>query len=285
MILQEAFYLGTGAQARFCVWRAPRDGALRGTIVHVPPFAEEMNKCRRATAEAARAFAANGFGVLQIDPLGCGDSAGEFGDATWSAWLDDVARATEWATSRASVPLWLWAIRGGALLACDAIARHPGRASVLLWQPVIAGSLHLTQFLRLKLAASMLAENAARAGTRALRDRLAARESIEVAGYDLHPDLAMPLDGARLDCDPAHVARIVWLEIAAADDDALSPASVTCIDRLRSRGIAVNDQAVHGPAIWQTVEIEECPALTDASLRALAQEQHVARDDAVLLRM
>jgi hypothetical protein len=36
----------------------------RGSVIYVPPFAEEMNRSRRMAALQARAFAAMGFGVL-----------------------------------------------------------------------------------------------------------------------------------------------------------------------------------------------------------------------------
>jgi len=48
-----------------------------------------MNKSRRMAALQARVFAAMGFGVLQIDLFGCGDSranlkmlAGKYGNKT-----------------------------------------------------------------------------------------------------------------------------------------------------------------------------------------------------------
>ncbi len=52
-----------------------------------------MNKSRRMAALQARAFAAMGFGVLQIDLFGCGDSSGDFSDARWDIWKQDLAIA------------------------------------------------------------------------------------------------------------------------------------------------------------------------------------------------
>jgi len=43
-----------------------------------------MNKSRRMVALQARALAGRGFAVLQMDALGCGDSAGDMQDATWA---------------------------------------------------------------------------------------------------------------------------------------------------------------------------------------------------------
>jgi exosortase A-associated hydrolase 2 len=78
---------------RFCIHHPPALATPLGLVVHVHPFAEEMNKSRRMAAQQARALAAAGFAVLQIDLLGCGDSAGDSSDATWAAWLADVVWA------------------------------------------------------------------------------------------------------------------------------------------------------------------------------------------------
>ena len=49
-----------------------------------------------------------GFGVLQIDLFGCGDSSGDFSDARWDIWKQDIAAAREWLEERISAPVSLW---------------------------------------------------------------------------------------------------------------------------------------------------------------------------------
>ena len=114
----EAFFLPADIGQRFCLFhpanRAPGSFAL-GQVVYVHPFTEEMNKSRRMAAMQARALAQAGFEVLQIDLLGCGDSSGGFGDATWAAWVADVTSACLWLRARPDAvsadqprpPLWL----------------------------------------------------------------------------------------------------------------------------------------------------------------------------------
>jgi len=82
-----------------------------------------MNKARRMTALAGRRFAEQGFGVLQIDPLGCGDSSGDFGDATPTIWTANFIRAAEWIQERGGSNVWLWGLRAGALLVPPLLAR------------------------------------------------------------------------------------------------------------------------------------------------------------------
>ena len=100
----------------------------------------------------ARAFAAMGFGVLQIDLFGCGDSSGEFRDARWDIWKHDLSVAKRWIENRTSSPTSLWGLRLGALLALD-FAKSSGDSfdQIILWQPVINGESFLNQFLRLQI--------------------------------------------------------------------------------------------------------------------------------------
>ena len=258
---------------RFALHHAPRDGSPLGLVVYVHPFAEEMNKSRRMAALQSRALAAAGFAVLQMDLLGCGDSGGDFGDATWQAWIDDVGFACRWLRQRhtpqagaGEPPLWLWGLRVGCLLATDAATRLDAGCNLLLWQPTVTGNGALQQFLRLKLAGEMLGGQA-KGAMAALRQRLAGGEAAEIAGYLLHPALAAGLEQATL--RPPVQGQVHWLEVATSRPPTLTPASVRAIEHWRQAGCAVHAQAVTGPAFWQTAEIEEAPELLTQTLAAM----------------
>lgn len=273
----EAFFLDVSSDqrppGRFCLYHPPPDGrALAGLVVHVHPFAEEMNKSRRMAAIQSRALAAAGWGTLQIDLLGCGDSQGDFGDATWSHWVADVVDASRWllerhAQARLLPPLWLWGHRAGALIAVEAANRLDRDANLLFWHPVVSGRATLQQFLRLKTVGE-LASGAVPGAQQALRRQLAAGDAVEVAGYSLAAGLARGLEQAQL-TPPARSSRVVWLEMSQRPEPALSPASLAAIDTWRIAGHQVHAQAVPGPAFWQTIEIEDAPALVAATLAAV----------------
>ncbi|NUZ05183.1 hydrolase 2, exosortase A system-associated [Piscinibacter koreensis] len=271
----DAFFLASPGRAggrRFCLLNAPADP--RGTIVYVHPFAEEMNKSRRMAALQARAFAAAGHAVLQVDLFGCGDSSGDFGDAAWDDWIDDVQLASDWLVARfGSTPL-LWGLRAGCLVALAAAERAGEPRTALFWQPAASGKTVLQQFLRLRTAAERLAGTSG-GGVEDLRDRLAAGETIDVAGYRIAPELAAGLEAARLEPSSA-VDRLAWLEIASGDHPALTPAGARAVDNWRAAGVEVDADAVSGPAFWQTTEIEVAPALIDASVRALGSARLAA---------
>ena len=105
-------------------------------MIYLHPFAEEMNKSRRMAALQSRALAAAGYDVLQIDLLGCGDSSGDFSDATWQGWKDDVVLAYNWLRTQSNAPLTLWGLRAGCLLAANAAGDLPESRNFIFWQPI-----------------------------------------------------------------------------------------------------------------------------------------------------
>ena len=262
----DPFFLPAGDGQRLCIHHLPT-GAVRGAVLYVHPWAEEMNKSRRMAAMQSRTLAASGFGVLQIDLHGCGDSSGDFADATWAGWLNDVLLGAHWLQQRYSAPLWLWGLRSGALLATQAAARLDTPCNLLLWQPVASGKPLLQQFLRLKAAAEMQ-QGDAKATLERARTDLAAGRCVDVAGYSLPPALAQGLETATLDL-PVNAGRVVWLETSTRAPPALLPVSQTRVDAWRAAGRNVEADAVPGPAFWQTQEIEDAPALLAATTAAL----------------
>ena len=269
--MSSGFFLPARSGQRFCVYHPGSQDAP--AIVYAHPFCEEMNKSRRMAALQSRRFAAAGCAVLQIDLFGCGDSSGEFLDARWETWKDDLRTAIAWLKSRARGPLGLWGLRLGATLAAD-VARDPGLGveQLILWQPVVSGELLITQFLRLRLAAEMLADGAAQSGVRGLRESLRAGVAQEIGGYDLHPELAAEIDAVRLaELAPA-VGRVHCLEVAAADPKP-TPAVQRAMEAWRAKGLSVRAAAVAGEPFWSTLEITECEALLDATTASVSSVQ------------
>lgn len=252
------------------------DGAPRGVVVGVAAFAEEMNKGRRTSALGARAMAREGFLVVQVDLAGCGDSSGDLVSASWDAWVDDVLDTAQWARSLvpAEAPLVLWGTRTGCLVASQAHSRLQQPADLLFWQPQPNGKLVLHQFLRLKMA-GQLQQGATKGVTDALLAELAAGRPVEVAGYELGAAVANGLAKATLVAPRAgSPTRVRWLEVSAQTPPELLPASQNLVERWRGSGIDVRAAAVDGPLFWQSLDIEEAPALVERTakeLRALCE--------------
>jgi len=266
----EPFFLDSPRGPLFCLYLAPADQAANKGVLYLHPFAEEMHKSRRMAALQARALAHAGYAVLQVDLTGCGDSAGDFSDATWDAWRDDARLAHAWLTVKVAGPIILWGLRSGASLAVDIAPAFNNISRLLLWQPMVNGDQFLNQFLRIKLASEMLSDGQAQTGTKDLRSQLAANESIEVGGYMLSPGMARDL--AELKLGESHPAcPVVWIEIGANPNENVAPAGQHIIAAWRNAGTRVHSQTVAGEPFWVTQEIAECPALVEATMQAATQ--------------
>jgi uncharacterized protein len=262
---------------RFCLFYPPLGPVTLGAVVYVHPFADEMNKSRRMAALQARALCEAGYAVLQIDLLGCGDSSGDFGDASWQDWVADVVEASRWLQARTDAPLWLWGLRCGCLVAVEAARELAHPCHFLFWQAPGNGRGLLQQFLRVKAAANLMeGEGRSKGVMDSLRQQLAAGSAVDVAGYSLSPGLAAGLDAATLQ-PPTQCggARIEWLELSAGAS--ASPASERALALWRDARFAVATRIVSGPAFWKTSEIEEVPALVEASVAALAAPARAER--------
>ncbi|SOD40063.1 hydrolase 2, exosortase A system-associated [Nitrosovibrio sp. Nv4] len=270
----EPFFLKAEPGQRFCLFHKPYlDQECRGVIIYVHPFCDEMNKSRRMAAMQARAFAAIGFSVLQIDLFGCGDSSGQFCDARWDIWKQDLACARNWLENHVTAPVSLWGLRLGALLALD-FARDQADPidRLILWQPVINGESFLNQFLRLQIANEMLAGASAekKAGTNMMRQRLAKGEVLEIAGYELAPDLAAAIDRLKAAELAVENSAIHWFEIVAEPGRSMMPAGIQVIGEWKRNGIDPHVYLVACPSFWATQEIAECPELVSATADVFA---------------
>jgi exosortase A-associated hydrolase 2 len=265
MRLQAAFAEGSRGPV-FHVLHEPATAPCRGAVLYVHPFAEEMNKSRRMAALQARSLAARGYAVLMPDLYGCGDSGGDFADARWETWVEDLRRARDDLLAQYGGPLVLWGLRAGCLLLNELSSDNAGLpAATVLWQPVVNGELHLTQFLRLRMAAGMM--GGAKETVAQLRGRLNAGETLEVAGYELAPPLAARLAEATL--RPPAAGRLCWLEVVPEENTGLLPASQRVIEAWRGGGVQLQTLAVPGEPFWTTQEIREAPALLQATLQVL----------------
>lgn len=277
----EAFFLTVENGQRFCLLHPAYPGPTRGLVVYIHPFAEEMNKSRRMAALQSRALAHAGFAVLQLDLLGCGDSSGDFGDATWQAWVNDVVVACDWLRAHGCAlrpgqeppPLWLWGLRAGCLLATQAAAQLEQTCDFLFWQPPVDGQRLVQQLLRMKVAAHLAAGHATTA-LQDLRQRWAQGEPVEIGGYLLAPELAHGLAQATLAPLVAQRAsrQVVWLELSARPDALLGAASRQALLQWQQAGYQVHGQIAHGPTFWSSAETVDAPALIAATTAALTSQ-------------
>lgn len=241
----EPFFFDADPGTRFSLYHAPAPHLpVRGAILYVHPFAEELNHSRRMATMQARRFAELGFAVLQIDLFGCGDSCGDFNAARWDWWKRDLGTARAWLADRCAGPLYLWGLRLGGLLALDYAASAPVDG-LILWQPYLNGRSCINHFLRQRPGNPAL-----------LRAELLARGALEVGGYELTSVLAQAIDA----CDASALT--------------LSACTVHCFahpsrQRWNGSGATLQMHSVVGLPFW-TGQVPDCPALLDATSAVFA---------------
>ena len=246
-------------------------GPARRRVLVLPPFAEELNKCRRLLAVTVRHLATVGCDVLWPDLYGTGDRAGDFVDADWSMWRAELEALNAWhAAQLPTTPTCCLAVRSGALLLGALAARGSyAPTQAVLWQPLFDGARLLQQFLRLRVMAERIGGGNE---TAAELEQLLARDGhLEVAGYGLNAKLYAELGAAGLRAaDLIGVAALSVLEFKAAGGADVTLPARQFRDALLAQGCAATAQCVAAEQFWATQEISAPQAMIDATLAALS---------------
>jgi exosortase A-associated hydrolase 2 len=253
----------------FVLRRGPEQGDR--CIILIPPFAEEMNKTRRMLSLLSLRLAEDGIITVLPDLYGTGDSGGDFVDADWSLWQDDLARTATWCRQSIGPVTGLLAIRLGCALACQeqVLSAMPDLSHSVFWQPVLDGSRYLNQFLRLRVAAALA--NDSKESIAGLRRELAERGEIEIAGYRLSRRLAEDIDGLpAVAALPAPLGTVDWFEILRQQGQAIPASSARVIESTNEDGQRVRDHAIAGDPFWATTEIATCSELVEQTSRVFA---------------
>jgi exosortase A-associated hydrolase 2 len=260
------FFLPGPTGRLFAIYHSLRPAADNAiNLVHVPPFAEEMNRSRRMATLQARKLARRGVGVLLLDLFGTGDSEGEFRDATWEAWIGDIEAAVSWLSDQGSKRNGLWGVRLGGLLAMAATCRSEAIEHVTLWNPVTSGRIMLKQFLRIHLAANMEGSKKGQ-DAKMPRARILSGETFEVAGYAITPALATSLELADLtDFSPSPSVTVDWFELVASEELAPPPSARSTVQDWQQRGLRISFRTLVGEPFWSLQEINVAPGLIEAT--------------------
>jgi hypothetical protein len=112
-------------------------------------------------------------------------------------------------------------------------------------------------------------KNAA-SNTSALRAALLGGQALEVAGYELAPELATAIDRADAAKLAPFASRVHWFEVVTGADRPPAPAVVRLLDAWLQQGVDANLRQVVGQQFWATQEISESLELIDATSAALA---------------
>lgn len=254
-------FMGEEGQKFFTLRFSPAESP-KAQIVFLPPFGEEMNRCRSLVATQARSFARAGFSCTLIDFYGTGDSQGQLCDASLAVWKDNVQQAVDALQRESTAPLILWGMRLGGLLALEyAGAASPRPSDIILWQPVNSAPVYVTQVLRQRVA-SLMVRDLPPETTKDIRQRLLDGENVEVAGYTLGGALVRDIEAIDVSqMSSLCTGTIYWLEHVSEAGKEIGVASRKAVDQLIQRGNSVEVRTFCDPPIWQIHERDFAPQL------------------------
>jgi len=130
----------------------------------------------------------------------------------------------------------------------------------------------MTQFLRLRVAASMMSSNS-KETVESLKARLEAGESLQIAGYQLVPDLWRSFQPADLkSLLHSGLGQLEIMEVGRSKDGALSVAGQRLVEVAQVADIPVSGSRVPGEPFWTATEIVTNPQLTELTVACLSSE-------------
>ena len=247
-------------------------GAPKGAYAFCYPFGEERKSAHRAFVLAARAFAAAGFGVLRFDYRGCGDSGGEFHEATVNGWLEDVQAAAAALRSRlGGGETGLLGLRFGATLAACAAETLPGVSRLILWEPVLDGRPYFAADLRKKLIKEMMTRGKSAGRRNQILDELEhGQGDIDLDGYKVTGALYAGVAGLNL----AHRVggfRGRCLLCQVSHTDKIGAHVATLMECYTKCGAKPAMASVVEEPFWTKVDFAGCPKLIEATMRWLEE--------------
>ena len=244
----------------------------RGDLIYVPPFAEEMNRSRSIVSRYVADLQTLGYGVLVLDLFGVGDSAGDFADAHWEAWRDDIMAATDWLRRQNRSEIGLWGLRLGGLLAADVASANRDQFNLLLlWAPVVDGQHYLDQFLRMAVSPQKSGPSKSAVTVSGMRLKLSRTKPIEVSGYILSRVMAHAIDRTDL----SRLGRtlntpVIWID-PSLEDAPINHDSANVLDAWENFGIEIRHSQCTFPAFWSVENAPLPDALFSQASKILAE--------------
>jgi len=197
-----------------CLHPSDVSGANATGVVLCPPLGFEYHRSHRAFRTLGKRLAKKGYPVLRFDYTGCGDSSGDDDDIRLPRLIEDVALALSELRARSKVGrVVLVGRRLGGSVAALAAARSGDVDGVVLWDPVVRGSLFLDEM-----------EGVHREWVTNYRGRVSVRQqepeelerasgdALEAVGFRFHPEFVAQvadLDLLRLTSRPGRSVLIV----------------------------------------------------------------------------
>jgi exosortase A-associated hydrolase 2 len=242
------------------------DGAAAGMgLVFCHAFGEERKSSALVMARLARAVAAAGFPALRFDYYGCGDSEGEFIDATVESRREDIAAASASLKERAGVGrIALLGLRLGATFATLAAESLPDCAGLVLVEPITNAQAYLGGEMRRKLLRQMLTDGRAGASRAEMMAELERDDAVlDMDGFAIRGSTYRALTALGIRAGevsfggPVLICQVHFKEDARPDIEAACAA-------YRAAGAEVQLERLVLPPFWSRIEVGLAPELEAA---------------------
>lgn len=241
--VKTVFFFGDGADARLMSSQGPWSKIKKNAgnaIIILPPFAEEMNRCRRLMKLTQDSLAAKGLCSLSVDYYGTGDSAGDFKSARLSMWESDVLNACALAKHAGAATVSLLGFRFGALMAAAVAHKISDVKHIYAVAPQESFKRAIRQFVRI---ASSLPDAVHDGGTGMRAPGAAKRldngETVQIGGYELSPNLYA--DFMAKQSDTKSTAEITALFVSSPTTQA---AGLSAAEKRQLLGLSAHSESL-----------------------------------------
>jgi exosortase A-associated hydrolase 2 len=262
-LIERPQFVGEKGSKLYTLQHFPPNAPL-AHVVYLPPFGEEMNRSRALVVKQARKFAGRGYSCTVMDFYGTGDSEGELAEASIDLWLQNVVCVANFLRDKNDVPIVLWGVRLGGLLALELAGRFPESfKKLVLWQPVVSGSRFLTQLLRLRIAA-LAGRGLPPETTSEIRAQLSSGQEVDVAGYTLNDELVTAIEQLSIsESMQVSDALIHWFEHVNGAEESLTRPVQKALDTLQALGNEVSLHKFSSAPVWQLQKRHDSPELIE----------------------
>ncbi len=253
------------------VLRQPPEPTGRPGVVVCNPFAEERKSSAFVMARLALAATDAGFPSLRFDYYGCGDSEGDFIDATVDTRLADIADAAASLRERAGVAdLILLGLRLGGTLAVRAAQDMAGCTGLALIEPITDGAAYLGGEMRRKLLRQMMTSGKG-GGSRAEMMKELERDDavLDADGFAVRGSTYKGLCALGIrEGEVAFAGRVLVCQVHF-NKKPKAELEAVC-DAYRNAGAEVDFRRLVLPPFWNRIDVAPAPELNDAVTEWLA---------------
>lgn len=239
-------------------------------VIVIPPFAEEMNRCRHLLSTVMRMLAAKGCCCFMLDNFGTGDSEGDLDSATTAIWRADLQQLLAELAADGFERVSFIAVRFGALQLLDLLNQSPlilQPGQLILWQPLFDTNKFWQQFVRIKVAEAMAAGT--KTSQAELEQRLDNGQSIEIAGYPISPAFYQSIQHMNATLSAAlSQYKLSWFESSPLDS--IAPPVGKMLQQLQQI-TPVNFVQLKAKPYWHTAELATADELITLTVQQLSK--------------